>query len=124
LQPAIRSFSVIASGARHYRFGFVPMSSRSSLLADFAARYIWWRDEMAPSEDRIIAQVMSIGTWEDIRRLENAYSPEELRDVMLRAQPGWISERSWELWRGRLRAAGAGIVPETPPRRSFYAEML
>lgn len=55
--------------------------------------------------NRIIAQVMSIGTDDDIRRLE-------------RAQPGWISERSWEFWRGRLRAAGP--IPEKPPRRSFY----
>jgi hypothetical protein len=100
------------------------MSSRPSLLADFAARYIWWSGEAPPSEDRIIAQVMSIGTWEDIRRLEGAYSPEELRDVMYRAQPGWISERSWELWRGRLLAQRAGAIPQVPPRRSFHAEML
>ena len=68
--------------------------------------------------NRIIAQVMSIGTDDDIRRLEAAYSTNELRELMLRAQPGWISERSWEFWRGRLRAAGP--IPEKPPRRSFY----
>src|SRR5437763_314672 len=100
------------------------MPARADLLRDFAARYIWWRAETPPAEDRIIAQVMSIGTWEDIRRLEAAYSADELRALVLRAQPGWISEKSWELWRGRLRAAGAGAIPETPPRRSFYAEML
>jgi len=43
---------------------------------------------------------------------------------MLRAQPGWISAPSWELWRGRLRSAGAGEISEEPPRRSFHAEML
>jgi hypothetical protein len=100
------------------------MTTHTDLLRDFASRYIWWRDETPPSEDRVIAQVMSIGTWNDIRRLETVYTPEELREVMLRAQPGWISEQSWELWRGRLRAAGAGAIPEAPPRRSFYAEML
>src|SRR5436190_1225286 len=90
-----------------------------ALLHDFAARYIWWRDENPPSADRIIAQVMSIGTYDDIRRLEAAYSADEVRELMLRAQPGWISARSWEFWRGRLRAAGAGAIPEQPPRRSF-----
>jgi hypothetical protein len=100
------------------------MTTRAHLLRDFASRYIWWRDETPPSEDRVIAQVMSIGTWDDIRRLEQVYSRDELRDVMLRAQPGWISEPSWEFWLGRLRAAGAGAIPEAPPRRSFYAEML
>jgi hypothetical protein len=39
---------------------------------------------------------------------------------MLSAQPGWISDRSWEFWRGRLRTAGK-TIPETPPRRSFDA---
>jgi hypothetical protein len=99
------------------------MTPRADLLADFACRYIWWRDETPPSQDRVIAQVMSIGTSDDIRRLEKAYSRDELREVMLRAQPGWISEPSWELWRGRLRAAGAGPIPERLPRRSFYAEI-
>jgi hypothetical protein len=100
------------------------MDTHAHLLRDFASRYVWWRAEDPPSQDRVIAQVMSIGTWDDIRRLEAAYSPDELRDMLLRAQPGWMSERSWELWRGRLRAAGAGPLPERPPRRSFYATML
>jgi hypothetical protein len=95
------------------------------LLRDLAARYIWWRDENAPSEDRIIAQVMNIGTYDDIRRLEAACTPGELQEIMLNAQPGWISARSWEFWRGRLRARGVdGHIPDKPPRRSFYAAML
>jgi hypothetical protein len=97
------------------------MNDRSNLLADLAARYIWWRDEHAPSDDRIIAQAMNFGTYDDIRRLEAAYSPGELSAVMLRAQPGWISERSWEFWRGRLLVADAGPIPKAPPRRSFDA---
>jgi hypothetical protein len=83
-----------------------------------------WRDEAPPSEDRIVAQVMSIGTWDDMCWLEAVWSTEELRAVMLRAQPGWISAQSWELWRGMRAAGGAGAIPEAPPRRSFYAEML
>jgi hypothetical protein len=100
------------------------MTTRPALLTDFAARYIWWRDEHAPSDDRVIAQVMNLGTYDDIRRLEATYGPYELRAVMLRAQPGWIGERSWGFWRGRLLAAGAGPIPEAPPRRSFDAEVL
>lgn len=98
------------------------MNKNDALLADFAARYIWWREAHAPSEERIIAQVMNLETYEDIRRLETAYSAEELRAVMLRAQPGWIGERSWGFWRGRLTFAGAGPLPEAPPRRTFDAE--
>jgi hypothetical protein len=100
------------------------MSDRCALLADFAARYIWWRDEQSPARDRVIAQVMNLGTYEDIRRLEAAFSPDELRGVMLRAAAGWISERSWNFWRGRLRHAGVGPIPEPPPRRPFLADAL
>jgi hypothetical protein len=100
------------------------MTTLTTLLAAFASRYIWWRDAQPPSDDRIIAQVMNLGTYDDIRRLEAAYGPQELRAVMLRAQPGWIGKRSWNFWRARLSHAGAGPIPEAPPRRAFHAELL
>jgi hypothetical protein len=100
------------------------MTSHAPMLAELAARYIWWREDRAPSDERIVAQVMNLGTYDDIRRLEEAFGPEDLRAVMLHAQPGWIGERSWEFWRGRLQFAGAMPIPETPPRRSFDAEVL
>jgi hypothetical protein len=99
------------------------MTDRQDLLADFAARYIWWRDAQPPSQDRIIAQVMNLGTYDDVRCLESSYSPQELRAVMLRAQPGWISARSWSFWHARLSRAG-GQLPEAPPRRSFLHAVL
>jgi hypothetical protein len=100
------------------------MNSRSDFLAALAARYIWWRSAPSPSDDRIIAQVISIGTYDDIRRLEAAFSPDELRGVMLRAAPGWISDRSWSFYRGRLQHRGVGPIPEEPPRRNFDAAVF
>jgi len=100
------------------------MTNRSALLASLAPRYIWWRDAHAPSEDRIIAQIMNVGTYDDTRRLESAFGADELRAVMLRAQPGWISGRSWSFWRARLSHADVGPLPEAPPRRAFHAEVL
>jgi hypothetical protein len=96
----------------------------NSLLHALAARYIWWRDPAPPSDDRIIAQVMNLGTWDDICRLEAAYRPQLLRAVMLRSAPGAISDRSWAFWRGRLMHRGAGAIQERPPRRTFGAEMF
>ena len=97
---------------------------RTDLLANFATRYIWWRSEPGPSDDRVIAQVINIGTYDDIRRLEAAFSPEELRGVMLRAAPGWISDRSWSFFRGRLLNRGVGPIPEEPARRNFDAAVF
>lgn len=95
------------------------MSPPSTLLAEFAARYIWWRDAEPPSPDRVIAQVMNLGTFEDVRRLEAACAAQELRALMLRAQPGWIGPRAWSFWRARLSPVGGEPIPATPPRRSF-----
>jgi hypothetical protein len=74
--------------------------TRADLLRDLAARSIWWRDEHAPSDDRVIAQAVDLGTWADIRRLEATHGADELRAIMLRAEPGWIS-------RGRSGADGS-----------------
>jgi hypothetical protein len=96
------------------------VNARSALLEELCGRYIWWRDRVAPSEDRIIAQVMNLGTYEDMRRLESLVDAEELAGVMVRAQAGWISPRSWNFWRGRLRRKCSAQIPPSPPRRSFY----
>jgi hypothetical protein len=84
---------------------------------------MWWKpvEGYSHSEDRIIAQTMNLGTYDDIILLEQAVGQERLADVMVRAAPGWINERSWEFWRGRLSSTGATIPPK-PPRRAFLAE--
>ena len=41
------------------------MHPHSDLLTAFAGRYIWWRSEPGPSDDRIVAQVINIGTYDD-----------------------------------------------------------
>ena len=63
------------------------------------------------------ADVSEKPSFEDVLRLETALGPYRLSDVMLTAEPGWISERSWEFWRGRLVRATGQVIPESPPRR-------
>jgi hypothetical protein len=92
---------------------------RGALLAELAGRYVWWSDAHQADPMRTVAQVMELGTYEDIRRLEAAFAPEELRDAMVRAPAGAIGPRSWDFWRGRLRFAGAAPIAESPPRRPF-----
>jgi hypothetical protein len=101
--------------------------STSGLPADFAIelerKYFWWEHVGTEprSHARILAQAMDLASFDEVRRLETTLGPGRLVEAMLSAEPGWISERSWEFWRGRLvRATGEGI-PETPPRRSFDA---
>jgi hypothetical protein len=95
--------------------------------AEFAAeleqRFFWWEPvlEAPRSEARILAQAMSFASYDDVRRLEQTLGPDRLADAMLTAEPGWIDERSWEFWRGRLMRATGRNIPDAPPLRSFDA---
>jgi hypothetical protein len=40
---------------------------------------------------------------------------------MLHAEPGWIDDRSWQFWRGRLSFAVGAVIPRKPPQRLFDA---
>jgi hypothetical protein len=96
------------------------------LLAELHRKYLWWKParEESHSECRIIAQAMNFGTFDDIRRLEKTLGPERLAEVMWQAEPGWIGDRSWEFWRGRLSRVLKWAMPKEAPRRSFHAEAL
>jgi hypothetical protein len=84
---------------------------------------MWWAPigDEPHSPERTIAQVMNIGTYEDIRRLETALGYARLADVMVHAAPGWFSLRSWGFWRGRLQLETKAAIPTEPPRRAFHA---
>ncbi len=94
-----------------------------AFFAELEKRVFWWEPVgLQPrSEARILAQAMSSASFEEVRRLEQILGPDLLVQTMLGAEPGWIDERSWEFWRGRLMLATGRKIPEAPPRRSFDA---
>ena len=65
-------------------------------------------NRLATTGARILAQAMEMAPFEDVRRLETVVGADTLADLMLHAEPGWLSDRSWEFWRGRLALATAG----------------
>src|ERR1700726_584334 len=91
--------------------GPMGVSDVGSLPADLAAelesRFFWWEPVgLQPrSHARILAQAMNLASFDDVRRLEKTLGPDRLAEAMLEAEPGWINERSWEFWRGRLALA-------------------
>lgn len=97
--------------------------SQAALLSDFEAKYFWWEPVgTAPrSPERIVAQAMTMASFDDIRRLERELGRTALVATMLAAQPGWFDDKSWEFWRGRLAFATGRTIPEHAPRRSLDA---
>jgi hypothetical protein len=98
----------------------------ADLASELERKFFWWEPVGAqPRSDlRIFAQAMDLASFEDVLRLEAALGAHHLIEVMLRAEPGWISERSWDFWRGRLTLATGAVIPEAPPRRSFDGRLV
>ena len=88
-------------------------------LKGLAAKYIWWKtpDQAIAAPERVIAQVMDIGDYGDVQWLAGRIGENGFRDVLARAEPGWLSERSWTYWCYRLGLASLDHVPPPPSRR-------
>lgn len=99
------------------------ISLPAGLASELEKAFFWWEHVGTEprSDARILAQAMDLASFENVVRLETSLGPDRLADAMLGAEPGWISERSWEFWRGRLSRATGRSIPDTPPQRAFDA---
>ena len=97
-----------------------------ALAQELESRFFWWEPvgSRPRSAVRILAQAMNFAPFEIVQRLERELGCDRLAAAMLRAEPVWFSDRSWEFWRGRLALATGRAIPEEPPRRSFDARSL
>ena len=93
------------------------------LLSELERKFFWWEPvgSQPRSEARIVAQAMNMGGFDEIRRLEQVLGQDYLVVTMLQAEPGWIDDRSWEFWRGRLMRATGRKIPDEAPVRVFDA---
>ena len=88
------------------------------LLRALARRYVWW---LSPGEalerpNFIATQVMEMGDYDDVLKLEATLGHEALVRALREAEAGRLSERSWIYWHHRLGVAGRRIPP-LPRRR-------
>ena len=90
------------------------------ILRYFAAKYIWWKtpDEALRQPERVVAQVMNIGDYDDVQILVSEAGEEYLREVLGRAEIGQYNARSWAYWHYRLGMADPGRIPAMPRRRT------
>lgn len=90
-----------------------------ALLKYLAGKYVWWKtpDEAARMPERVAAQVMNLGDYEDVQKLVKQTGDDYLRDVLRHAEIGQFNARSWAYWHYRLGMAEPGQVPSMPKRR-------
>jgi len=89
------------------------------VLKSLASKYVWWKtpDEAVSMPERVIAQVMNIGDYDDVQAMAAEVGDEVLRDVLSHAEAGQFDERSWAYWHYRLGLASVDHVPALPVRR-------
>jgi len=90
--------------------------SALACLRRLAPRYIWWKapDEAMRFPDRVAAQVMNIGDWNDVIELVDVMGEDYLRNILQHAEAGQLNERSWHYWHYRLGLAEYGVKPVPP----------
>lgn len=90
-------------------------------LKPYARKYVWWKtpDDAIATPQRVIAQVMTIGNFEDVQALVAGVGEEVLREVLMTAEAGQFNERSWAYWHYRLGLATScrDYIPPLPTRR-------
>ena len=87
-------------------------------LKELARKYVWWKspDEALRMPQRIIAQVMNVGDYDDVQTLTGQLGPDALRETLDHAEAGQFDKRSWTYWHYRLGLADLGEVPPLPSR--------
>jgi hypothetical protein len=91
-------------------------SDALACLKKLAARYVWWKspDDAMVFPDRVAAQVMNLGTWEDLTEMVEIAGEQYLRGVLQRSEIGQLNARSWHYWHYRLGLAEYGTRPVPP----------
>jgi hypothetical protein len=87
-------------------------------LKELARKYVWWKspDEALRAPQRVIAQVMNVGDYDDVQMLAGQLGPDALRETLDHAEAGQFDKRSWTYWHYRLGLADLGEVPPLPSR--------
>jgi hypothetical protein len=85
-------------------------------LVRIARELFWWLPPEAALEkpQRFLAQVMSLGTWDDIQIVKKRFGWDALKEALVNAEAGSFDPRSWALWH---HAFGLPVRPL--PKRSL-----
>ena len=97
------------------------MQPSRELLGRLALKYIWWKTprEAIETPERVIAQAMNIGSYDDLQELCTEVGDAYLRGVLSHAEIGQFNERCWSYWHYRLGLTSPGDEIPAMPTRHF-----
>jgi hypothetical protein len=85
-------------------------------IREVATRLFWWMPPEQAVQDttRFLAQVMALGTWNDVAATMREYPEAQWKETLRNAPPGVIDPRSWHYWHVKF---GITPVPPMPVRK-------
>ncbi|MBM3837949.1 MAG: hypothetical protein FJ398_08280 [Verrucomicrobia bacterium] len=89
---------------------------QTEALLGIARRLLWWLppEEGLAQRALFIAQVMTLGTWDDVEIVRDALGEPALRSTLKEPPPGVFDLPSWHYWHRRF---GLEPAPSLPKRR-------
>ena len=85
-------------------------------LTRIAKEIVWWQppEVSLANPRRFLAQVMTLGTWQEVQTVREAFGWDALQDALRHAPAGVFDGRSWSYWH-----AVFGWPEAEMPRRSL-----
>jgi hypothetical protein len=85
-------------------------------LKRIARELFWWQtpEVSLANPRRFLAQVMTLGTWQEVQLVREAFGQDAFKDALLNASAGAFDPRSWAYWRVFF-----GLPEAEMPRRSL-----
>ncbi len=84
------------------------------VLTSLARNMIWWKapEQALCQPQRLLAQVMALGTWDDVQMARQIWTAEDFRAVLTDAPPGVFDARSWAYWHTVLNVYPLAPLPK------------
>jgi hypothetical protein len=85
-------------------------------LKRIARELFWWQtpEVSLANPCRFLAQVMALGTWQEVQLVRDAFGWDAFRDALRNAPAGVFDPRSWAYWHNFF-----GLPEAELPRRSL-----
>lgn len=99
--------------------GNLKITEKQRQLLKPLCHLIWWykEEECLSWPERLIAQIMKIGSLDDMQMLQKNFSKEQLGYVLHHAEIGWLDELSWVYWHKMVFDMTDEQIPPMPVRK-------
>jgi hypothetical protein len=93
-------------------------------LKRIAKELFWWQtpEVSLANPRRFLAEVMTLGTWQEVQQVKEAFGWDAFKDALVNARAGVFDPRSWAYWQAFLDLPAAELPRRHLPGATSPAE--